>query len=81
MFYKTEHEGSTFRTHYVYELQYFVPVSVYSETSIYRSLIIRFPGSVIQFLWSLSESYFSYGSRIYCFPGSIVSFPDPRRKR
>jgi hypothetical protein len=52
----------------------------YSETSIYRSRIIRFPGSV-QFLWSLSESYFNYGSRIYCFPGSIVSFSDPRRKR
>jgi hypothetical protein len=55
--------------------------SMYSETSIYRSRIIRFPGSVIQFLWSLSESYFNYGYRIYCFPGSIVSFSDPRRKR
>jgi hypothetical protein len=53
----------------------------YSETSIYRSWIIRFPGSVIQFLWSLSESYFNYGSRIYSFPGSIISFSDPRRKR
>jgi hypothetical protein len=50
---------------------------VYSETSIYRSRIIHFPGSVVQFLWSLSESYFIYGSRIYCFPGSIVSFSDP----
>jgi hypothetical protein len=39
------------------------------------------PGSVVQFLWSLSESYFNYGSHIYCFPGSIVSFSDPRRKR
>jgi hypothetical protein len=39
------------------------------------------PGSVFQFLWSLSESYFNYGSRIYLFPGSIVSFSDPRRKR
>jgi hypothetical protein len=54
---------------------------IYSETSIYRSWIIRFPRSVVQFLWSLSESYFNYGSRIYCFPGSIVSFSDPRRKR
>jgi hypothetical protein len=54
---------------------------IYSETSIYRSRIIRFPRSVVQFLWSLSESYFNYGSRIYCFPGSIVSFLDPRRKR
>jgi hypothetical protein len=35
------------------------------------------PGSVVQFLWSLSESYFNYGSCIYCFPGSIVSFSDP----
>jgi hypothetical protein len=43
--------------------------------------IIRFPGSVIQFLWSLSESYFNYGSCICCFPGSIVSFSDPWRKR
>jgi hypothetical protein len=53
----------------------------YSETSIYRSRIIRFPGSVVKFLWSLSESYFNYGSHIYCFPGSIVSFSDPQRKR
>jgi hypothetical protein len=53
----------------------------YSETSIYRSQIIRFSGSVVQFLWSLSESYFNYGSCIYCFPGSIVSFSDLRRKR
>jgi hypothetical protein len=54
--------------------------SNYSETSVYRSRIIRFLRSVVQFLWSLSESYFNYGSRIYCFPGSIVSFSDPRRK-
>jgi hypothetical protein len=53
---------------------------LYSETSIYRSQIIRFPGSVVQFVWSLSESYFNYGSRIYCFPGSILSFSDPRWK-
>jgi hypothetical protein len=46
------------------------------ETSIYR-----FPGSVVQFLWSLSESYFNYGSCIYCFPGSVVSFSDPQWKR
>jgi hypothetical protein len=51
--------------------------SRYSGTSIYRSWIIRFPGSVVQFLWSLNESYFNYGSRIYRFPGSIVSFSDP----
>jgi hypothetical protein len=53
---------------------------IYSETSIYRSRIIRFPVSVIQYLWSLSESYLNYGSRIYCFSGSIVSSSDPRRK-
>jgi hypothetical protein len=47
---------------------------IYSETSIV-------PGSVIQFLWSLGESYLNYGSRIYRFPGSIVSFSDPRWKR
>jgi hypothetical protein len=52
-----------------------------NETSIYHSRIICFPGSVVQFLWSLSESYFNYGSRIYCFPGSIVSFSDPQQKR
>jgi hypothetical protein len=56
-------------------------ISEYSETSDYHSRIIRFPSSVVQFLWSLSESYFNYGSRIYRFPGSIVSFSDPRRKR
>jgi hypothetical protein len=54
---------------------------IYSETSIYRSRIIHFPGSIVQFLWSLSESYLNYGSRIYCFPGFIVSFSDPRQKR
>jgi hypothetical protein len=54
---------------------------VYSETSIYRSRIIHFPGSVVRFLWSLSKSYFNYSSRIYCFPRSIVSFSDPWRKR
>jgi hypothetical protein len=41
--------------------------SKYSETSIYRSRIIRFPRSVLQFLWSLSESYINYGSRIHWF--------------
>jgi hypothetical protein len=56
-------------------------VCIYSESSIYHSRIIHFPRSVVQFLWSLSESYFKYGSRNYCFPGSIVSFSDPRRKR
>jgi hypothetical protein len=39
------------------------------------------PGSVVQYLWSLSESYFNYGSHIYCFPGSIISFSDPQQKR
>jgi hypothetical protein len=53
-------------------------VSKYSET--YCSWIIRFPGSVVQFLWSLSESYFNYGSHIYCFPGSIVFFSDPQQE-
>jgi hypothetical protein len=57
------------------------PQVMYSETSIYRSWIIRFPGSVVQFLWSLSESYLNYDSRIYCLPGSIVSFSDPQQKR
>jgi hypothetical protein len=42
------------------------------------SIVPRF---VVQFQWSLRESCFNYGSRIYCFPGSIVSFSDPRRKR
>jgi hypothetical protein len=41
----------------------------YSETSIYCSPTIRFPGSVVQFLWSLSESS-------TMAPASIV-FPDP----
>jgi hypothetical protein len=56
-------------------------LSDYSEISIYCSRIIRFPGSVVQFLWSLSKSYFNYGSRNYCFPRSVVSFSDPQRKR
>jgi hypothetical protein len=54
---------------------------IYSETSIYRSRVIHFPRSVIQFLWFPSESYFNYGSCIYCFPVSIVSFSDPLRER
>jgi hypothetical protein len=52
----------------------------YSETSICRSRIIGFPGSVVQSVWSMSESYLNYGSRIYCFPGSIVSFSEPPAK-
>jgi hypothetical protein len=36
------------------------------------------PGSIVQFLWSLSESDFIYGFGIYCFPGSIVSLSDSR---
>jgi hypothetical protein len=53
----------------------------YSKTSICHPWIIRFPGSsVVQFLCSLCKSYFNYGSHIYCFPGYIVSFSDPRRK-
>jgi hypothetical protein len=35
----------------------------YSETSIYRSQIIRFPESIVHFLWSLSESYLNYGNK------------------
>jgi hypothetical protein len=56
-------------------------IYIYSETSIYCSPIIHFPGSIVKFLWSQGESYFNYGSRIYCFPRSIVSFSDPRWKR
>jgi hypothetical protein len=33
----------------------------YSETSIYRSRIYSFPGSIVQFLWSLNKSYLNYG--------------------
>jgi hypothetical protein len=47
------------------------------QWNLYLSRIIRFPGSIVQFLWSLSESYFNYGSHIYCFPGSIVYFQTP----
>jgi hypothetical protein len=32
------------------------------ETSIYHSIIL-FPGSIAQFLWSLSESYLNYGNK------------------
>jgi hypothetical protein len=52
--------------------------TMYSETSIYRSQMYRFPGSIVQFLRSLSESYLNYGNKtginrlsIYCFPASI----------
>jgi hypothetical protein len=51
------------------------------QWNLYRSQIIRFPGSVVQFLWSLSEWNFNYIFCIYCLPGSIVSFSDPGRKR
>jgi hypothetical protein len=69
------------RTAMIHELILGLWTCKYSETSIYCSQIIRFPGSVVQFLWSLSESYLNYGSCIYCFPRSIVSFSNPRWKR
>jgi hypothetical protein len=67
-----------FQSRWLYERLKYI---ICSETSIYRSQIIRFPRSVVQFLWSLSESCFNYGSLMYCFPRSIVSFSNPRRKR
>jgi hypothetical protein len=47
----------------------------YSETSICRSQIIRFPRSVIQFLWSLSESYLNYGNKTLINSSSSYRFP------
>jgi hypothetical protein len=87
-----QHENSAFLLHWCVSIWFVAPIfhlllcltfrsSYVQWTSSYRSGIIRFPGSVVQFLWSLSKSYFNYGSRIYCFPGSIVSFSDPQRKR
>jgi hypothetical protein len=53
-------------------------LDIYSETSTYHSQMYLLPGSIVQFLWSLSESYLNYGnetrtnrSSIYRFPASI----------
>jgi hypothetical protein len=65
---------------YIY-IAYYLDISTYLveiQWNLYRSRIIRFPRSVIQ--WSLSESYFKYGSCIYCFPGSIFFFFRPPTK-
>jgi hypothetical protein len=35
------------------------------------------PGSVVQFLWSLSESYFNYGSSSVVFPDPLFLFQTP----
>jgi hypothetical protein len=48
---------------------------IYSETSICRSWIIRFPGFVVQFLWSLSESYLNYGNKTLISHSSNYRFP------
>jgi hypothetical protein len=48
---------------------------IYSETSIYRSVMYRFPGSNDKFLCPLDKSYLNYRNRthinrrlIYCLP-------------
>jgi hypothetical protein len=48
---------------------------IYSETSIYRSRKYRFPGSTIQFLWSLNKSYLNYGNKTRINRYSIIIFP------
>jgi hypothetical protein len=35
------------------------------------------PGFLVQFLWSLSESYFNYGSHIIVFPDTLFLFQTP----
>jgi hypothetical protein len=48
---------------------------LYSETSIYRSRIYRFPGSVVQFRWSLNKSDLNYGNKTRIDRSSIYRFP------
>jgi hypothetical protein len=48
---------------------------IYSDTSIYRSRMYRFPGSIVQFLWSLNKSYLNYGNKTRINPSSIYRFP------
>jgi hypothetical protein len=40
--------------HIAYKITHVVRNYLYSETSIYCSLMYRFPGSIVQFLWSLN---------------------------
>jgi hypothetical protein len=47
----------------------------YSETSIYRSRIYRFPESIVQFLWSMNKSYLNYGNKTRIDRSSIYRFP------
>jgi hypothetical protein len=56
----------------------FIPVAwlyKYSETSIYCSQIIRFPGYVVQFLWSLRKSYLNCGNKTLINHSSSYRFP------
>jgi hypothetical protein len=52
-------------------------LSIYSETSIYRSQIYRFPGSFVQFLWSLNKSYLNYGNKTRIDRSSMVRILGP----
>jgi hypothetical protein len=45
-----------------------------SKTSIYRYRTYRFPGSIIQFLWSLSISYLNNGNKTHINHSSIYRF-------
>jgi hypothetical protein len=47
---------------------------MYDETLIYRSQMYCFPGSIVQFLWSLNKSYLNYGNKTCISRSSIYRF-------
>jgi hypothetical protein len=48
---------------------------IYSEASIYRSVMYRIPGSTVQFLWSLDKSYLNYRNKTPINRSTIYRFP------
>jgi hypothetical protein len=48
---------------------------LYSETSICRSRMYLFPGSIVQFLWYLNKIYLNYRNKIRINRSTIYRFP------
>jgi hypothetical protein len=59
-------------SHHIIQQSIFIPSGVITVKPL--SIV---PGSVVQFIWSLSESYFKYGSRIFVFPDPLFLFQTP----
>ena len=54
---------------------YLLYSGMYSETSIYHSRMYCFSISIVQFLWSLNDSYLNYGNEIHISHPRFIIFP------